>query len=367
MTAAVRLPRFYRLRWLIGFVTALITPAVLGLIWLTDLPALSLLLPLIIYGVIPLVDLWGGRDPANLTEAQEELAERDPFFKTLLYVIIPVYALSIYAVLITAGLWLQAGDWGWALALVLGAALYHGTLINIGHELGHSGKKLDKRTAKIANALVGYGHFNLEHNAGHHTWVATPEDCASARFGESFYAFALREVPGAVAGAVRLETKRLKGRGFWHWDNQLLQIWALTVVLGLPLVLAFGLWMLPLLVLHHLVSWLMLSQANYVEHYGLGRSKTAQGRYEPVRPHHSWNADQWFSNALLFNLQRHSDHHAHAWRDYQVLRSYDDVPFLPTGYAGSFVLALVPPLWFRVMNGRVKDWAAQNNGVINHG
>lgn len=364
------LPRFYRLRWLIGFVTALITPAVLVAIWLSDVKALSLLLPLILYGLIPLLDLWGGRDPANLTAAQEARAERDPFFKALLYAIIPVYALSIYAVLITAGLWLQAGEIGWTLALVLGAALYHGTLINVGHELGHSGKKRDKRTAKIANALVGYGHFSLEHNAGHHSRVATPEDCASARLGESFYAFALREVPGTVIGAVQLEAKRLQGRGlggFWHPQNQLLQIWALTVGLGLPLVLGFGLWMLPLLAVHHLVCWLMLSQANYVEHYGLGRGQTAKGRYEPVRPHHSWNADQWFSNALLFNLQRHSDHHAHAWRDYQVLRSYQDVPFLPTGYAGSFVLALIPPLWFRVMDRRVQDWAVQNDAVINRG
>ena len=125
--------------------------------------------------------------------------------------------------------------------------------------------------------------------------------------------------------------------------------------------------MLPLLALHHLICWLMLTQANYVEHYGLGRALNDKGRYEPVRPIHSWNADQWLSNALLFNLQRHSDHHAHAWRDYQVLRTFDDVPHLPTGYPGTFLLALIPPLWFRVLNPRVEAWAEEHDATINRG
>ena len=233
--------------------------------------------------------------------------------------------------------------------------------------IGSFGKEARQANRQTCNALVGYGHFSLEHNAGHHRRVATPEDCASARLGESFYAFALREVPGAVWGAIELERQRLKKRGFWHPSNQLLQIWLLSVVLMLPLVVVFGPWMIPLIALHHLVSWLMLSQANYVEHYGLGRGRTAHGHYEPVRPIHSWNANQWFSNALLFNLQRHSDHHAHARRDYQVLRTFDDVPTLPSGYPGSFVLALIPPLWFRAMDYRVKAWADKHGGTINRG
>ncbi len=389
-----RLPRAFRARWLVGFVTALITPAVLALIWIFDLPLLALSLPLILYGLIPLLDLACGRDSLNLTTEQEYQAERDPFFKALLYLTVPVYAGSIYAVLITAGLWLDTGSSAndltaqhegvsaagaiisgpvatvmVTLALVAGAALFHGTLINVGHELGHSGRKLDRRTAKIANALVGYGHFTLEHNSGHHSRVATPEDCASARFGESIYAFACREIPGVIIGAIGIETRRLqaKGRRFWHPSNQLLQIWGLSAALAAPLILVFGWIMLPLLVLHHLICWLMLTQANYVEHYGLGRAFTDKGRYEPVRPIHSWNADQWLSNALLFNLQRHSDHHAYAWRDYQVLRTYEDVPRLPTGYPGTFLMALIPPLWFWVLNPRVEAWAEKHDATVNRG
>ena len=375
----VRLPRAFRVRWLVGFVTALIAPGVLALVWVWDQPWLALSLPVILYGLIPLLDLACGRDGINLSPEQEQRAGRDPFFKALLYLTVPIYAASIYAVLITAGLWINAwasapapAGYGGPLAtlvLVAGAALFHGTLINVGHELGHSGKKLDRRAAKIANALVGYGHFTLEHNTGHHSRVATPEDCASARFGEGFYAFALREVPGAIIGAVQIEARRLKTkqRAFWHPTNQLLQIWGLSALLAAPLILAFGWIMLPLLALHHLICWLMLTQANYVEHYGLGRALNDKGRYEPVRPIHSWNADQWLSNALLFNLQRHSDHHAHAWRDYQVLRTFDDVPHLPTGYPGTFLLALFPPLWFRVLNPRVEAWAVEHDATINRG
>ena len=363
------LPRLFRLRWLVGFVTALITPGIMLWFWSSGSPWIFVALPLIIYGFFPLADLVLGEDRANLSEAQEKAVEKDPYFKALLYLTIPIYAVSIYAVLISVGLLLEASSlhWIWLIVLMMGTGLYHGTVINIGHELGHSGKKLDKRVAKLANALVGYGHFNLEHNAGHHRRVATPEDCASARMGESSYAFALREIPGAFWGAIQLERQRLKGKGFWHPDNQLLQIWGLSLVLMLPLVIVFGPWMIPLIALHHLVSWLMLSQANYVEHYGLGRKRNEHGHYEPVRPIHSWNADQWLSNALLFNLQRHSDHHAHAWRDYQVLRTYDNVPTLPAGYPGSFVLALIPPLWFRAMDHRVEAWAKKHDGTINRG
>lgn len=364
------LPRFFRLRWLVGFVTALIVPAVMALFWATSSAWVFVALPLIIYGFFPLADLVLGEDRVNLSAAQEEAAGTDPYFKALLYLTVPIYAGSIYLVLISAGLLLTSGGlhWGWLVLLMVGTGLYHGTVINVGHELGHSGKKLDKRAAKVANALVGYGHFNLEHNAGHHRRVATPEDCASARLGESFYAFALREIPGAFWGAIQLEAQRLRQRGgFWQAGNQLLQIWGLSVVLMVPLVLVFGPWMIPLIALHHVICWLMLSQANYVEHYGLGRARTEHGHYEPVRPIHSWNADQWLSNALLFNLQRHSDHHAHAWRDYQVLRTYDDVPTLPAGYPGSFLLALIPPLWFRAMDRRVEDWAKTHSGTINRG
>ena len=172
------------------------------------------------------------------------------------------------------------------LALVAGAALFHGTLINVGHELGHSGKSSTAARPSLPGRLWP---LHPRAQTGHHSRVATPEDCASARFGEGLYAFALREIPGAIIGAVRIEARRLeaKQRGFWHPSNQLLQIWGLSILLAAPLIAAFGWIMLPLLALHHLICWLMLTQANYVEHYGLGRALNDKGRYEPVRPIHS--------------------------------------------------------------------------------
>jgi alkane 1-monooxygenase len=101
------------------------------------------------------------------------------------------------------------------------------------------------------------------------------------------------------------------------------------------------------------MAWFQLTSANYVEHYGLLRRKEADGRYERCQPHHSWNSNHVFSNLLLFHLERHSDHHAHPNRRYQSLRHFENLPSLPTGYFGMFLLAYCPPLWFRVMNPRL--------------
>jgi alkane 1-monooxygenase len=185
--------------------------------------------------------------------------------------------------------------------------------------------------------------------------VATPEDSASARFGESIYRFATREIPGGVRRAWRLEKKRLArgGHGLWSWRNEILQSYAVSVVLYGGLLFAFGPAILPFLLIQAAYAWWQLTSANYVEHYGLLRVKRPNGRYERCLPRHSWNANHLASNILTFHLERHSDHHAHASRRYQSLRHYDDVPQLPQGYFGMFLLSYVPPLWFRVMDPRV--------------
>jgi alkane 1-monooxygenase len=204
-------------------------------------------------------------------------------------------------------------------------------------------------------AVPVYGHFCIEHNRGHHRDVATPADPASARMGESIYRFALREIPGAFRRAWRLEADRLQRRGksAWHPANQILQPLALSAALQVGLLAAFGPILLPFLLIHNAFAWWQLTSANYIEHYGLLRRREADGRYERCQPHHSWNSNHILSNLVLFHLERHSDHHAHPLRRYQSLRHFDNLPTLPNGYFGCYLLAYLPWAWFRVMDRRL--------------
>jgi alkane 1-monooxygenase len=173
--------------------------------------------------------------------------------------------------------------------------------------------------------------------------------------GESIYRFALRELPGGIRRAWRLERERLahEGRPPWSWRNTMLQSYAVTVVLQIGLIVAFGWLMIPFLAVHNLVAWWQLTSANYVEHYGLLRAKLPSGQYEAPQPHHSWNTNHLVTNLALFHLQRHSDHHAFPSRRYQSLRHFDNLPQLPSGYFGMFPLSYVPRLWFKVMDPRL--------------
>ena len=197
-----------------------------------------------------------------------------------------------------------------------------------------------------------YGHFWIEHNRGHHRDVATPEDPASARMGESIYKFALREIPGAMRRGWNIERERMgrKGKSLWNTQNEILQSYAISAAVQLTLLVVFGWIMIPFLLVHNVVAWWQLTSANYIEHYGLLRLKEPSGRYERCQPCHSWNSNHIYTNLLLFHLERHSDHHAHPTRRYQSLRNFSDVPRLPNGYFGMYLVAYVPWLWYRIMD-----------------
>lgn len=318
-----------------------------GAEWLLWLPLLAM------YTLVPLLDFLFPRDANNPPEAVVPLLEADPYYRFLVHATVPLY----FAVLIGGAWFVATRDLSWfgllGHALMVGAI--GGFAVNTGHELGHKKNAADQLAARLALAVAFYGHFSREHNAGHHAQVATPEDSASARYGESIYRFALREAPGGLRRGWRLEKEALarKGLGPWHWRNEILQSWAVSLLLYGGLLLVFGPGILPFLMIQVAFAWWQLTSANYVEHYGLLRAKGPDGRYERCRPHHSWNANHLASNLVLFHLERHSDHHAYAARRYQSLRHYEDVPQLPSGYFGMFLLAYVPPLWFRVMNPKV--------------
>jgi alkane 1-monooxygenase len=237
-------------------------------------------------------------------------------------------------------------------ALAVGAVT-GGLGITIAHELGHRAAPMDRLIAKALLVSVCYGHFFVEHVRGHHVRVATPEDPATAPRGMNVYRFFVRSVAGSFRHAWKLEAMRLaaRGRSPWHPAN-----WVLTgglLSFALAALAALG---SPqgavLFLLQSCVAIALLETINYIEHYGLQRRHVG-GRYEPVREQHSWNADFVVSNWILFNLQLHSDHHAHMRRPYEALRSVPEAPQLPAGYPAMVLLALVPPLWFATMDPRV--------------
>ena len=339
--------------WLLSLVNPLIPLAGVAGHLLTG-NELWLLAPLVLMFVAgPLFDGLFGEDENNPPEVIVSQLEDDRYYRVLTYITVPLHYLTFLGVAIWVGT--QALSWWGFLALTIAAGFADGFAINTGHELGHKRTRLETWLAKIVLAVPGYGHFWIEHNRGHHRDVATPEDPASARMGESIFKFARREIPGAFHRAWMIEHERLcrKGVPVWSLQNEILQSYLITLTLQIGLIAAFGWIMLPFLLIHNFFSWWVLTSANYIEHYGLLRATQADGKYERCQPHHSWNANHKYSNLLLFHLQRHSDHHANPTRRYQSLRHFPDLPSLPSGYYGMYLIAYIPRLWFHVIDKRL--------------
>ncbi len=318
-----------------------------GLEWMLITPLM------ITYIAIPLLDHIVGSDSNNPPEEVVPQLEADTYYRYLTFISVPMH----YIVLIVAAYIVGTGilSW-WAIMLIaISAGGYNGFAINTAHELGHKQTAMEQLLAKVCLAVPAYGHFCVEHNRGHHALVATPEDPASSRMGESIYTFALREIPETFVRGWKLEQRRLhkQGKSTWSVSNDILQSYLLSALVQGSLILAFGWVMLPFLALHNFWAWFQLTSANYIEHYRLLREKKKNNRYERCKPHHSWNANYILSNLTLFQLERHSDHHANPVRRYQSLRNFADIPELPNGYFGMYLLAYIPWLWFRVMDKRL--------------
>lgn len=323
--------------------------------------------PLVLYGLVPLLDHLLGEDRRNPPESAVASMAHDRWYRGVLLAWLPLH----YAGLIAA-CWVLASDppgwFGW-LGMLATLGLVSGGGINVGHELGHKRDPGARWLAQLALAPACYGHFLVEHNRGHHVRVATPEDPASARLGESFWAFLPRTIGGSLRSAWALERERLQrdGRSAWHWQNHNLQGWAMSLLLAAGLVAAFGWVVLPLFLLQAFYGASTLESVNYIEHYGLLRRKLDNGRYERCQAQHSWNSSRRLSNLLLYQLERHADHHAHPLRPYQALRHFDDSPQLPAGYAALIPLTWIPPLWYRLMDRRVLAFYGGDRGRCNRG
>jgi alkane 1-monooxygenase len=342
-----------RYAWLLGLLIPTLPFLSYGLVHVTGLGVFWFYGPMLVFGIFPPLDLWSGMDPTNPPDGVIKWLEQDRYYRWCTYLYLPIqFAGLAFACWLWAYGHLSTVD---DVGLAVTVSMVSGIAINTAHELGHKRDSLERWLSRVALAQSGYGHFFIEHNRGHHVRVATPEDPASARLGESFYAFLPRTVAGSLRSAWELEAVRLRrlGRGPWSVRNDIVGAWAMTVVLFAALVAVFGVVVLPYLVIQAVLGFSLLEVVNYLEHYGLLRQKRDDGRYERTRPEHSWNSNSSASNVLLYHLQRHSDHHANPIRRYQALRHVDEAPQLPTGYAGMIVLAVIPPVWRRVMDHRV--------------
>ncbi|KVH56381.1 alkane 1-monooxygenase [Burkholderia cepacia] len=342
-----------RYLWLLGALTMTLPILAAQLALSTGLHVFWWFGPLFAFGVIPILDTLIGDDRDNPPEAVVPHLERERYYRLIVYLATLVEYVAFFACVWIVGTHALAWYDYVGFALSLGAAT--GISINTAHELGHKTDRFERWLAKITLAPVAYGHFYVEHNRGHHVRVATAEDPASARYGESFWAFLPRTVSGSIRSAWRLEKARLErlGHSPWTWRNEVLHAWAMTVVVwGIAIAMA-GKVVIPFLVIQAVYGASLLEVVNYVEHYGLGRRKLPNGRYERCTPQHSWNSNHVVTNLFLYQLQRHADHHANPTRSYQALRHFDDSPQLPAGYATMILFAYVPPLWYRVMNPRV--------------
>ena len=277
-----------------------------------------------------------------------------------LYVVLQMGLIALGAYAAAQSEWLVVLGVAFAVGYITGAQG-----ITFAHELGHSKEKIDRFGGWALMTSVCYGHFMVEHYRGHHPRAATFDDPATSRYGESFYRFYPRTLIGGLASGWRLEAQRLKQmKRTWTRSPLLWSAMASVALIILPILMLIGplagvltassaIKIVAFFVVQSIVAFTMLELVNYIEHYGLQRNIDGSKR-ESFGKMHAWNADHVITNSLLANLQRHSDHHMHAWKPYATLQDTPEGPRLPTGYAGSIILAAIPPLWFKLMHPRLE-------------
>ena len=313
------------------------------------------------FGFVPLLELLIKPSVANMSIAEEELAKQNPIYDYLLYLVVCLQIPTLLFFLFSfKGANLLPVD---ILGRIFSMGILCGTFgINVGHELGHRKNKFEQTLAKISLLSSLYMHFFIEHNKGHHKNVATHNDPSSARYNEMVYFFYFRTIFRSYLSAWHISNNEMNNKGqqksFIY--NEMLQFQLIQVGFVGLIFFMFGWQIMVYFLGAAFIGILLLETVNYIEHYGLRRKQLETGKFERAMPHHSWNSNHILGRLLLFELSRHSDHHYLATRKYQILRNHDHSPQLPSGYPGSMVLALIPPLWFYVMNKKIKDFGKSN-------
>jgi alkane 1-monooxygenase len=264
-----------RYAWLLGIVVPLAPFLAWFWVSLTGFGGFWFLGPALVFVLFPLLDIAIGLDATNPPDSVLKFLEQDRYYRWCTYLFIPIQ----YAGLVFACWQWSSGDLSLveSIGLALTMGVVGGIAINTAHELGHKRASSEKWLSRVALAQTGYGHFFIEHNRGHHVRVATPEDPASSRLGESFWAFLPRTVAGSLRSAWGIEATRLDrlGKSPWSLGNDILSAWLMTVGLFAALAIAFGPVVLPYLLVQAVIGFSLLEVVNYLEHYGLLRALRA--------------------------------------------------------------------------------------------
>lgn len=321
--------------------------------WTRKLFALSG--PIVLHAIIPAFDAVIGNDENNPTDDGVQSLVKDPYYDRLVKMFIPIQmAANVYATYLVS-----RKDTPMLDRILLGISMgaINGIAVTTAHELSHRPNKADHMLSHATLMPLFYNHFRVEHPYGHHKRAATPEDPASSQMGESFYQFWPRTVFGGIKSGIEIEARRLnrKGLPFFSKDNELLQGWAMSATFHAGLIKTFGTQIIPYLATQAFYGISLFEIINYIEHYGLKREQKADGSYARTMPEHSWNNNNVVTNLFLYQLQRHSDHHAYPTRPFQALRHFEEAPELPSGYATMLLPALIPSWWFKMMDQRVYD------------
>ena len=319
---------------------------------------LILLLPVATWYLFSVLDLAVG---LNTDNADLETSEADMFwYRAITLVWAPAQFVMLFSLIayVAPATHLTGLE---KFGVFFGVGVITGTVgINYSHELMHQKNKVERWMADILLAMVLYSHFRSEHLLVHHRYVGTPRDPVTARMNESFYRFYPRVLHQCFWSAWGAEKAMLARKNlpatdlsnpFWKYGALQLAFVLLAFVLG-------GWVGVVLFAVQAGVAIWQLELVNYIEHYGLTRKHLGDGKYEHTQPRHSWNAAHKASNWLLINLQRHSDHHYKPDRRFPVLQNYTEAeaPQLPYGYPVMTITAMMPHIWRRVMNPRVRKW-----------
>jgi alkane 1-monooxygenase len=312
--------------------------------------------PIFAFVLIPILEILLPVQTENLSEEEVVTKNNNGFFDILLYLNLPI----VYMLL---GWFLWSISWAnystmelTGLIISLGIVLGSNG-INVAHELGHRQTRWEKTLGKLLLLPALYMHFYIEHNFGHHQNAATAEDPASANYNQTVYSFWITSMVRQYISAwkIQLELLKRENRSFFSLKNDMIYYVVLQALYLSLLFLIFDAKVMLTAILVGLMAAVLLETINYIEHYGLSRLKTKSGRYERVSEIHSWNSNHVLGRVMLYELTRHSDHHHRAHKKYQLLDCHDTSPQMPFGYPTSMVLALVPPLWFSIMNKRIPN------------
>ena len=304
---------------------------------------------------IPILESYTKEGKNTYTDDEKKNRNLDPFFDFLLYLNIPIVFGIFFISLNTL---LYANTYFEIVGIILSSSIVMATNgINVGHELGHRKSLFSRTCSKLLYLPCQYMHFFIEHNYGHHINVATPNDPATAKYKQNLYSFWISSVTKTYLSAWKIQLKllRVSKLSFFSFKNDMIFYTVFQTLFLIFIYFNYGLIITLYSLIMSIVSFLFLETINYVEHYGLLRKIKPNGRYERVKPHHSWNSNHTIGRIVLYELTRHSDHHFKSSKKYQVLESIEDSPQLPYGYPTSILISFFPPLWFWIMNPLVRD------------